>query len=206
VETREKIIDGCLTLFYKYGIKSITVDDISSHLGISKKTFYQYFANKNDVVKETVCEYIRRSKEINSLIIEEDSDVLDKLIKIYKEMLLQFHTYNPRFFYDVKKFNPDAQHLLMEFRDKQFDCIITKLIRQGKEEGWFRNEIDENIIFKLQLNRVAAIIEGSLLPEKKISDPIFLKFIIMDLVGITTIEGHKKLEEKLKELKNEDDF
>lgn len=200
METKKKITDGCFELFFKYGIKSITVDDISAHLGISKKTFYQYFENKNDVVKEITNEIIQQGLRTNKEIVEANTDTLDKLIRIYNHMLFQFHTCNPRFIYDIKKYNPDEYNIFIEFRDRQLNYIITSLIKQGKEEGVFRNEIDEHVIFTLHLNRITSIIEGSLLPEKTIVDPIFLKLLIMDLVGITTIEGHKKLEEKLKYL------
>ena len=146
-EVKNKIINGCLELFFKYGIKSITVDDISLHLGISKKTFYEHFENKNDVINEVVKEFINRNRLRNKEIIEEKKDVFDKLIKIYNKMLSQFSTCNPRFIYDIKKYNQDIYESINEFREKELHYMITNLIRQGKEEGIFRNEIDENLAF-----------------------------------------------------------
>jgi len=84
--------------------------------------------------------------------------------------------------------------------------MITTLIKQGKEEGLFRENIDEKIIYKLHLNRINSIIEGSLLPEKTIADPVFFEFILINLIGITTIQGHEILEKKLKKYKNEKNF
>lgn len=198
---KNKITKGCLELFFKYGIKSISVDDISAHLGISKKTFYQHFQDKNEVIKVAAEEFINKNRLLNKEIIEEKSDVFDKLIRIYNKMLLQFNTCNPRFIYDIKKYTPDVYELFTLFRDKELDYMISNLIKQGKVEGVFKNEIDEHIICKFYINRINAIVEGSLLPEKTVSDSVFFEFIIIGLIGITTIKGHKILENKLKELK-----
>ena len=84
--------------------------------------------------------------------------------------------------------------------------LITNLIKQGKTEGLFRENIDENIIYKLHINRVKAVIEGSLLQEKSIANPIFFEFVVIGLIGITTIKGHEILENKLNEYKNEKNF
>lgn len=107
----------------------------------------------------------------------------------------------PRFIYDLKKYYSEIFTLFLEYNDNQFNCAVIKLIKQGKDEGLFRNEIDEEITFKFLQNRLSAIVEGSLLPGKSISDPIFLDSIITGFVGITTIEGHKKLELKLKDFR-----
>ncbi len=104
-------------------------------------------------------------------------------MKIYKKMLSQFNTCNPSFIYDIKKFYPEVYELFIEFRIKSW-IMITTLIKQGKEEGLFRENIDEKIIYKLHLNRINSIIEGSLLPEKTIADPVFFEFILINLIGI----------------------
>ncbi|MBK7479816.1 MAG: TetR/AcrR family transcriptional regulator [Bacteroidales bacterium] len=205
-DVKKRIIQNCSELFYKYGIKSISVDDISFNVGISKKTFYEYFETKNDVVKAIAIEFINKSRLLNKDIIEEKKDVFYKLMKIYKKMLSQFNTCNPSFIYDIKKFYPEVYELFIEFRDKELDYMITTLIKQGKEEGLFRENIDEKIIYKLHLNRINSIIEGSLLPEKTIADPVFFEFILINLIGITTIQGHEILEKKLKKYKNEKNF
>jgi AcrR family transcriptional regulator len=206
IEMKNKILKNCAELFYKYGIKSITVDDISSNTGISKKTFYEYFENKNDVVKAITNQFINKIKVFNKEIVEEKTDVFYKLMKIYKKMLSQFNSCNPSFIYDIKKFYPDVYELFIEFSDKELNFLIINLIKQGKTEGLFRENIDENIIYKLHINRMNAVIEGSLLPEKSIANPIFFEFVVIGLIGITTIKGHEILENKLNEYKNEKNF
>ena len=101
---KDTIIAGCLSLFFKYGIKSISVDDITHNLGISKKTFYQFFNNKEDVIKVISKDFINQNLLKNREIIEDNTNVIEKILKIYKHLLEEFHTCNPRFLYDIKKY------------------------------------------------------------------------------------------------------
>ena len=197
---KDKIIAGCLNLFFKYGIKSISVDDISHHLGISKKTFYQYFDNKNDVIEIISKDFINQNLSANRDIIDADTDVVEKILKIYKRLLEQFHTCNPRFIYDIKKYHADIYELFEEFREKELKYLIRDLLKQGKKDEIFRADIDEEIICRLHINRINSIINGTLLPEKNITDPELFNAIIISLIGISTIKGHKLIERKINEI------
>jgi len=199
VDMKGRIISSCLSLFLKYGIKSITVDDISHHIGISKKTFYEYFVNKNDIIELIAKDFISKNQTENREIIEGNIDVIEKILKIYKRILSQFCTINPSFIFDIKKYHSDIYDLFVEHRDKELGHMITKLLNQGKKEGVFRDDINEQIIFRLHISRINSIIDGTLLPEKHISDPDFFKIMITNLIGISTIKGHELINEKINE-------
>lgn len=201
MKTRDDIVNGSLELFFRYGIKSVSIDDISSHLGISKKTFYQYFENKDEAIKVAANSLIEKSKTFMLEIENNGTDSLSRLFRIYHKLISQFNTCNPRFIYDIKKYYSEIIQIFFRFESNELHKIVTALLRQGKEEGLFRKEIDEENVFTFYQNRFKAIIDGSLLPGKRTNDPVFFEFIIMGLIGITTIEGHKKLELKLNDLK-----
>jgi AcrR family transcriptional regulator len=201
METRENIVCGSLELFFRYGIKSVSIDDIANYLGISKKTFYHYFENKDEAIEVAANSLIERSKSYIVEIANDKADSLSKLFSMYQKLISQFNTCNPRFIYDIKKYYPDIFQIFTRFENNNLYEMITNIIKQGKEEGFFRKEIDEKNVFKFYQSRFTAIIDGSLLPGKRTSDPVFFDFIIMGVIGITTIEGHKKLELKLNDLK-----
>lgn len=201
MKTKDDIVNGCLELFFRYGIKSVSIDDISSHLGISKKTFYQYFENKDEAIRVAANSLIEKSKTFMLEIENNGTDSLSRLFRIYHKLISQFNTCNPRFIYDIKKYYSEIIQIFIRFESNELHKIVTALLRQGKEEGLFRKEIDEENVFTFYQNRFKAIIDGSLLPGKRTNDPVFFEFIIMGLIGITTIEGHKKLELKLNDLK-----
>lgn len=196
--SRDEITNACLILFYKYGIKSISVDDIAHHLGISKKTFYQFFKNKNQAIEIISKDFINQNLLENRKIINENSDVIFKILKIYKQILERFHTCNPRFLYDIKKYHQDIYQLFADFREKELRFMITNLLRQGKEEGIFRDDLDEKMIYDLHVRRMNSIIDGNLLPDKYIGDPVFFDTMIISLIGISTIKGHEQIQKKVK--------
>jgi len=196
---RDMIQDGCLSLFFKYGIKSISVDDIAHHLGISKKTFYQFYSNKEDIIKVISEDFINQNLLKNREIIEDNTDVIEKILKIYKQLLEEFHTTNPRFLYDIKKYYTNIYELFTEFREQELAYMITNLLKQGKDDGIFRADLDEKIIFSLHIRRMNSIISGTLLPDRNITDPVFFQAMIISLIGISTIKGHKLIDKKINE-------
>ena len=194
---KDKIIRGCIDLFFKYGIRSITVDDICNDLRISKKTFYLIFKNKDDVIELISKEFINKNRIANRETIEGHTDVIQKILRIYKQLLEQFHTCNPRFIYDIKKYYPEIYELFTEYGDKDLGDMITNLLQQGKEEKIFRTDLDEKIIFRLHIHLINTIIDGTLLPEKHITNPDFLNVMIFSLIGISTIKGHELIQQKI---------
>lgn len=197
------ICTGSRELFLEYGFKNITVDDIAKRLRMSKKTFYKHFKNKNEVIKTLAQNFVFKSRLLNKAIINEKTDTVDKLLKIYKSILTLFSVCSPRLIFEIKKYYDDANKLLAEYSENEFHHTVSNLIRQGKEEGLFRNDIDEDTICKFQINRIKSIIEGEILADRPITDPIYMESIIIDLIGITTIKGHKLIVTKANEIQNE---
>ena len=197
------ICRGSQELFLEYGFKNITVDDIAKRLGMSKKTFYKHFKNKNDVIKTLAQNFVFKSRLLNKTIINEKTDVIVKLLKIYKSILTLLRACSPRLIFEIKKYYEDAYTLLTEYSEGEFHQTVTNLIRQGKEEGLFRNDIDEDSICKFQFNRIKSIVEDEIFRDKPITDPIYMESIIIDLIGITTIKGHKLIVTKANEIQNE---
>ena len=195
--TEEQIIEGTLNLFLKYGISSVSMEDISSSIGISKNTLYQLFNNKEYLVEAAIKEFIHKQDAEIKNILNEDVDVLDKILKIYSEILYHFKLSCPGFMHGLKKYFPEVFNLFIDFRKEQLLVIITHLLKQGKSEGIFREDIDDKLIYELHVNRLNSIIYGSLLPDKRAGDPIYFEVLIITLRGITTVKGHKILDNKL---------
>ena len=195
--TEEQIVEGTLNLFIKYGVNSVSMEDISNSIGISKKTLYQLFNNKEYLVESTIKEFINKQDVEIQNILNEDVDVLDKILKIYSEILYHFKLSCPGFIHGLKKYFPEIFNLFIDFRREQLMVIITHLLKQGKNEGIFREDIDDKLIYELHVNRLNSIIYGLLLPEKRAGDPVYFEILIITLRGITTVKGYKILDKKL---------
>ena len=195
--TEEQIVEGTLNLFIKYGVNSVSMEDISNSIGISKKTLYQLFNNKEYLVESTIKEFINKQDVEIQNILNEDVDVLDKILKIYSEILFHFKLSCPGFIHGLKKYFPEIFNLFIDFRREQLMVIITHLLKQGKNEGILRDDIDDKLIYELHISRLNSIIYGLLFPDKRAGDPIYFEVLIILLRGITTVKGYKILDEKL---------
>jgi AcrR family transcriptional regulator len=198
---KNKIVKACFNLFIKYGIKSVSVDDISCSLGISKKTFYQYYKNKDSVIEDVANEFINNNSFANREILKEEIDVIDKILKIYKHILEQFHNCNPVFMYDIEKYYSDIYKLFTDFREEELHYVIINLLKQGKNEGIFRSNLDEEMIFDLHMKRMNLIIRKILFPEMNSDITVFFNTMVISLIGISTIKGHELIQEKTNEIK-----
>src|SRR4029078_7115006 len=81
-DTRDKILKGAEGLFMKYGVRSISMDDIARHLTVSKKTLYQHFADKGDLVTTVSEAHIEISKKQYELLTENAANAIDELAQI----------------------------------------------------------------------------------------------------------------------------
>ena len=118
METKDRILQGAEELFYKFGIKSVTMDDIAKHLSISKKTIYQFFSDKNELVvtlmsvklKEDECEFRQIQTESENVIVE--------VFNMMKHMGVMFSKANPNVFYDLQKYHPNAWAHFKNFKNE----------------------------------------------------------------------------------------
>lgn len=201
---KEAILNKSLKLFVTNGFKSITMDDIAKDMGISKKTIYQHFKSKNDLVKATV-EYVYDSAmgRMNEVAgscetpIHEHFEIRDCVSELLG------HNIQPSAIFQFNKYYPDLAKWIEEKRHKDFDSTILRNIREGIKLGYYRNDIDVDFI-----GRVFFVIPSSFLHNEIFEDLIRthtldelnLKFLQYHLRGIVTPKGLEVLEQILKKL------
>jgi len=197
VDIKKRILEEAQKRFFRYGIKSVSVDDIIQALAISKKTFYENFTNKNELVEEIAQHFLQQiTDKINSTL--DYKNPIDKIIFLYTFLLESFKKCNAVFLYDIKKYYPDIFLVFDEFKDNALKNIFIDLIREGQQAGIFIEDFDIEVIFKIHMKRFNNIIERELLPQKDLFDPVFNKIMKISLIGISTLKGHRIIEEKFK--------
>jgi AcrR family transcriptional regulator len=188
-------------LYTKYGIKSITMDDVAVELGISKKTLYQYVTDKDDLVGKFIdSEIILRQEEICKCF-SSDFNAIEEFIEISVFMNRFVKDQNPATEHDLKKYYPHHYDKTVKTRrEKIFNYILLNL-KKGKDEGLYRKELNEEIIAKLYLSRVESIHLNDLFTvEEFTSMKLFMELLIYHIRGIATEKGIIVLEKKMKEL------
>lgn len=190
-ELRERIIEGAVGLFAEQGIRGVTMDDIAASFGISKRTLYEVFSDKESLLMECV----RKGQEENEQFLQEvqatSDNVLEVILKGYQRSIEKFHATNKRFFDDIKKY-PRAYELIKNNNNRSLEDTIN-FLRQGVEQGIFRSDVNFAIVSLLvreQLNLLMGTDICTEYPFVEVYEAIMFTF----LRGISTERGAAELE------------
>jgi AcrR family transcriptional regulator len=199
MELRERILQVSMGLFYQYGIKSITMDDIARELGISKKTIYQYFKDKDQIVCEVTNTHMVREQSCIQEFNETAKDPIDELVHISKKLRQTFQMMHPSLLFDLKKYHPNAMKYFSKFME---ECVLGSVrdnLENGKKMGLYRPEINPDIISKLRIKEAELVFDGNSFPMGQYDLPeVQGQFFDHFMYGIVSDSGNKLLKKYLK--------
>jgi len=205
-DKKNEIVKKVSALYNKYGIKSITMDDVAHELGISKKTLYEHFSDKTCLVK-TVIDYISHEREeLFCQQNQEATNALEELLRIYRFYLKMTQDFNPSFEFDLKKYYPEIFSSLKRLKREKIMESTVQNLKKGKKEGLYRPEIKEDILSRLNLLRIESLSETDLFTQ----DEIFSKNVVEEmffyhLYGILSADGVDYLNKHLEILHKEEE-
>ena len=187
---KSRILHKGAELFFRYGVKTVTMDTIATDLGISKKTIYQHFPDKDSIVFEVVKTFTEQDLEKWAELDRLYPNVIEKIFmsfEMMKDMLVQM---NPRLLFEIQKYFPSAYQLFVEHGEK---CIHKNLIadfKKGAQFGYFRNDIDFELLARLRMAEVDLAFNPDFYPNNKLS-LYETQLTLMDIFmrGILTEEG-----------------
>ena len=187
----------------KYGIKSITMDDVARELGISKKTLYQYVTDKDDLVGKFVDNEISMRQEEICKCFRIGYNAIEELFEISIFMNKLMRNQNSATEYDLKKYYPvHFEKTIKARREGIFNYILVNL-KKGINEGLYRKEMNQEVIAKLYLWRSENTHFDELFTiEEFTSIKLFVELINYHVRGIATEKGIMILEKKIIELES----
>jgi hypothetical protein len=204
METKDRILQGAEELFFKYGIKSITMDDIAKYLSISKKTIYQFYSHKNEVVETLLKNKLHNEESVCKQMQLESENIIVEIFSIMKHMATLFTRINPNLFYDLQKYYPKSWNDFKKFKEECVGKMVEDSLNKGIKQGLVRADINTKIIATL---RMAEMEMGF---NSEIFSPTIFKLAEVQLAsldyflhGICTIKGHKLIN-KYKEIIEEE--
>jgi AcrR family transcriptional regulator len=199
-----EILEKVTKLFLKYGIKSVSMDDIARELGISKKTLYQYFKDKEEIIQLIVSEESEKKSCQFSKFFNKDLNAIEESLEVFKIANEYLKEINPVVEYDLRKYYPKIHKEISEFRTKQIDETIKKNLLKGISEGLYRNDFDLEIIAKIHIAGIDLMMSEEFFSTDEFSSKkVFNELFIYHLRGICSKKGLKFLEEKLDTLKKQ---
>jgi TetR/AcrR family transcriptional regulator, cholesterol catabolism regulator len=204
MEVKDRILEAARELFFKYGIKSITMDDIAKHLAMSKKTIYQFYEDKNQLLNTLTKNLLLKNQyEIEEVTVS-SKDAIHEIIQIMKHMDIMFSQMNPNLFYDMQKYHPVSWKQFKDFKNECIMEMVVKNLYKGVEQGLYRKDMDIKVIATLRLQEVEMAMDPFVFPPGKFSiASVQLALLDHFLHGITTIKGHKLIN-KYKQVEEEE--
>lgn len=174
------------------------MDDIAHDLGISKKTLYQFFSDKTELVKKVIETTTDQSTAIMNGI-SADLNAIEELLEEMRILYEQIGTINPVLDYDLRKYYPEIYQNLFKNRREKMMMLLINNLEKGKREGLYREELNSELIAKISVSRIETLhSNNNLLTSREIHSPdVFREFFIYHLRGICNAKGIKYLGKKL---------
>lgn len=195
----EEIIAKVSELYLKYGIKSVTMDDVARELGISKKTLYLHFKDKDHLVNSVINYKMNTQHEAMRKICKIKVNAIEELLMVSKLITQFLKDVNPSATYDLQKYYPEIWKNISRDRRDHIYKQISDNMKRGIKEGLYRSDLNIDIISHFYLFRLEMSNTLDLIVENKYSyEEIFNNFFSYHIRGIANQKGIDYLECKLK--------
>lgn len=197
----QNILEKIEDLFLNYGIKSISMDEISRHLGISKKTLYQYVENKADLIQKVMSGHIEKEVKLLEDIRKKAPNAISQMIEIAWHIKQQLRKLNPSTVFDLQKYYPESWAILNHYHKENVFQIIKENMIWGMEEGLYRSDLNVEIIARLYISTADTIIDPSVFPnpEFNLAD-LHKEYMNHHLRGIISREGVETFEREFQKI------
>ena len=195
MDVKERILAKAADLFIRYGIRSITMDEIASQLGISKKTIYQFFTDKDDMVAAVIEKELKKDEMECMQFREQAEDAVQQIFLAMESLEEMLRYANPLMLYDLEKHHPRSYRKLKEYKYQFLYQMIADNIQWGMDEELYRADIQKDIISKTRIELAFLIFNPDIFPHNRYKmSEVNYELAIFFLQGITTVKGKKLIE------------
>lgn len=192
MDPKERIQAKADELFMRYGIRSVSMDDIAAQLVMSKKTLYQFFADKDELVDAVVDTELSKGQKDCLECRRSSKDAIDEIFITMEQIAEQFRNMNPMVLYDLEKFHAPAFQKFLKHKNEFLLDVIRKNIERGIQEELFRPEINVDVLSRFRLESMMIAFNMTVFPPRKYNLADVTQEIIEHyLYGMATLKGYK---------------
>jgi AcrR family transcriptional regulator len=196
---KEKIISESIELFMSYGLRSVTMDDIAKHLGISKKTIYQHFKDKEEIIFLATAMHFEKEHKSMKEIASGTENAVEELYNITICLREKTKKTNSSVLFDLKKYYKRAWDNYQKYKhDSIFNSVLNNL-KRGIVEGLFRSDVNPEILAYLRIAQIELTFNKEYFPEEKftlneIHEQVFEHYThgILSEKGLKLLETYKQ--------------
>ena len=180
----------------RYGIRSITMDEIATTLGISKKTIYQFFTDKDDLVFAVVEQEIGKNEDECLQFRNEATDAIHEIFLAVEDLEELLAYTNPLMLYDLEKYHPRAFQKIKQYKYQFLYDATTENLRRGIEEGLYRKDIQKDIVAKSRVESAFLVFNIDLFPHSRYSmSEVNFELALLFLHGVANEKGKQLIEQ-----------
>lgn len=197
-ELKIRIVDTASKSFKKLGIKAVHMDDIAGSLSISKRTLYELFGDKEQLLLNVFGLYRQRLNKEMQEIASSAENVLEVILTFYERKFNELCKVNPLFFRDLRKYPKVLEFIHEEQRRNDADAV--SYFQKGVEQGIFRNDINFQIVNQTMAMQMDLLIYSDITVHYPLAE-IYSEITVLHMRGITTEKGYRMVDEFLKNLR-----
>lgn len=164
---KERILSEAERLFWKYGVRSVTMEDIAHQLGISKKTIYQHFSDKEAILCQVIKERIEADETEMRCMVDTTANPIEELMMVLEMMRLKQDQVSPNLLIDIKRHYPQAFALFRKYMDIQLMKSILENIQKGISEGLYRKDINPAILARMRIEQIEMAFNNDFFPTSQ---------------------------------------
>lgn len=189
---KDRILDAAMKAFAEKGVKSAKMDDISSALSISKRTLYEIYDTKEQVIFEVLKRYhVTKSEELAAYARDTSHDVLDIIIFLYRSHIKEEGMLKPSFYDEIAKYPQIVAFINQQKERSQHDFL--QFVNRGVDEGYFRSDVNYYIISHI-FEALSGYMQRTRLYENYSFEELFFNMLFVTLRGFCTQKGIEKLD------------
>jgi AcrR family transcriptional regulator len=190
MDYKQRIIEEAAIMFRTYGIRSVTMDMLANQMGISKRTIYEVFRDKDELLQGVLKWMTAKQKELMTKLFAESDNIIEAIFKMLKLMSDHFQKMSPAFRMDVKRYHSDIMNKLDEQSELPYYGTNSEILRKGIAEGVFRKDIDIEITNKCLLEVARMTNDKDVFPpDSYLNKDVIRNFYINYLRGLSTNKG-----------------
>ena len=161
---KQRILAEAERLFWKYGVRSVTMEDIAKQLGISKKTIYQHFDDKEQILYQVIQDKSLRNLSEMDCLVTEGANPVEEMLYVLRMMQKHHDQISPNLLVDVKRYYPQAFALFKQYKEGQIMGSILENIQKGIDQGLYRSDINPAILARLRVEQIELAFNSDFFP------------------------------------------
>lgn len=195
MEPKDRILQKAHELFYRYGVRSVSMDDIAAPLGMSKKTLYQYYVDKEELVGAVFLTVMEQNRTHCIRDEEVAENAIHEIFLAFDRVQEMFATMNPSILYELQKYHPRVYDQFKKFKHEFLYNIIRTNLERGIAEELYREDIDVDVLTRFRLHSIMLAFNA----EVFFADPTKMVHIEQQLLehflyGLATAKGIKLIQ------------